>query len=308
MCESENFDLEIRIREALGTPPAADFDAWQRRHGDSLACLSPALTATQHRRRVFLIRIASATAAAAGIVAVAVWGFSSDKRTFAQTINTIEKAETITWTITWYDRMYSTDRERTWLRVHPRWERSYLSPNKWRDVRYNSDGSVAFVDIEDASTGEVLHLNMVDKEAVLKNEPSGQFGRGGPFEGLRGILDSKPIEFAGQRQVDGVRVNVFRYVRGLPDGGTESTEFWLDEKTERLVGYCVSPGDVFFDPRTAPDRENSAEDDFSQATNAGVIVHDIVYDAQLDPSSFSMTPPEGFTVIESPQRPNITEE
>lgn len=103
-------------------------------------------------------------------------------------------------------------------------------------------------------------------------------------------------------------MNVFRHHREFPHGGGESIEIWLDAESKRLFGYCTTPGDDYFDPTTAPDRNNPAEERFSKGTIAGVINRDILFDAQLDPSLFSLTPPEGFTIVEPPQRPKINED
>jgi hypothetical protein len=308
MSDLEGSDIEVKLRIGLGSPPVADFEAWQSRHGDAVAYLNPIVTAMYRRRRLFLVRFASAAAAAVIIVAAAIWVCVPQERTFAQTINAINRAATISWKIEWFDRLVSVDGKRTWLRAAPRWERSYLSPGRWRDVRYDQDGAIASVDIEDTGTGKVLHLNMKKKEAMLKNEPSGQFGPGRPFDGIAKILESKPIVFAGQRDVDGVKINVFRHHQEFPQGGGQSIEIWLDAESKRLVGYCTTPGDDYFDPTTAPDRDNPAEDRFSKGTIAGSINRDIVFDAQLDPSLFSLTPPEGFTVVVPPQRPKVTED
>jgi outer membrane lipoprotein-sorting protein len=308
MNELPDSKLDEQLRTAMGPAPTADFDAWRSRHGDALAHLNPVVTAMYHRRRQLLVRLASAALAAAIIAPVAMWVFVPQEPTFAQTINAINKAESISWTIAWYDRITSEDGNRTWLRKAPRWERSYLAPSRWRDVRYDEDGTIASVDIEDATAGKVLHLDMKKKEAMLKNEPSGQFGPGKPFEGIANILESKPIEFAGQREVDGVKVNVFRHQREVQHGGREGTEIWLDAESKRLVGYCNTPGNDFFDPATTPDRDNPPEERFSKGTIAGVIHRDIVFDAQLDPALFSLTPPEGFTIVEPPERPTITED
>ncbi len=308
MNERDDSSFEARLRNGLGTPPAADFEAWRRRHGDAVAYLNPVVTATYRRRRLLLVRVASGAAAAAIIAAAATWAFVSQQRTFAQTIDAISQAEAITWTISFYERMYSVDGSRTWLRAVPRRERSYLAPSMWRDVRYDEDGAIVSVDIEDAAVGKVLRLNMKTREAMLKNEPSGQFGDGKPFGGIAKILQTKSIEFAGQRTVDGVHVNAFRHHRKFPHGDSESIEIWLDRETKQLVGYCTTPGDDFFDPSTAPDRDNPPEEHFSIGTIAGSIDHHIVLNAQLDRSLFSLTPPEGFTIVEPPARPKITEE
>ena len=75
-----------------------------------------------------------------------------------------------------------------------------------------------------------------------------------------------------------------------------------------MFGYCTTPGNDYFDPTTAPDRDNPAEERFSKGTIAGVINREIVFDAQLDPALFSLKPPEGFTIVEPPQRPKVNED
>ena len=263
------------------------------------------------RRRRFIVRIASAAAAAVLFIAAATWLLGPQQPSFAKTVDAINKAETITCTITWYNRMVSQDGKRTWLVKLPRWERSYLAPARFRDVHYDEHGNLAWVDIEDAAAGKVLHLDMKAKTAMLKNERSGQFGDGSggnPFAGIAKVLEREPIEYVGQRDVNGSKVNVFRHRKELLDGAHETTDYWLDAKTKQLVGYCNTDGTEPFDPATAPDRDNPPEARISKGTIAGVITGDIVIDAQLDPKLFSLTPPDGFTIVEAKARPKVTEE
>ena len=157
-------------------------------------------------------------------------------------------------------------------------------------------------------TSDVLTLNMQQRTATLTKAPSGQFGKGLPFEHVATILKNEPLEFFGQQNADGVKTNVFRHVRELSHGRGESMEIWLDAESKRLVKYCTTPGNDYFDPQTAPDRHNVAEAQFSKGTIAGVIHRDIAFDAQLDPSLFSLTPPTGFVIVDPPQRVKVTEE
>lgn len=308
MNQLSDSQLEGTLHKALGTPAAADFDAWLSREGDAVAYLNPIVAATYHRRRRLLVRIVSGAAAAAIFVAVATWFLTPQGSTFAQTINVINKAETITWTIAWYDRMVSHDGKRTWLEKHPRWERSYLAPRTYRDVRYDDDGNISSIDIEDAAAGKVLHLDMKKKTAMVTDKPSGQFGPGNPFGTIVNDLDRASIEYVGRRDIHGVTVNVFRYRKDFPHGGHEIRDIWLDVKTKRLVGYCTTSDDEPFDPATARDRDNPPEPRFSKGTIAGVINSDIVFDAQLDPKLFSLNPPDGFKIIPPKVWPKITEE
>ncbi len=65
---------------------------------------------------------------------------------------------------------------------------------------------------------------------------------------------------------------------------------------------------MYFDPKTAPDRDAVAEEKFSKGTIAVSINRDIVLDAQLDPSLFSLTPPSGFEIVNPPPRVVVTED
>ena len=309
MNEQQELILDNDLRLALGAPAEPDFATWQQSHAEAIVYLNPVVTATYQRRRRMLVRIASGLAAAAIFVAVTGWFLVPQGPTLAQTVNTINKAETITWTITFYTRYWSKDGKRSWLKKEPRWERSYLAPGRMRDVKFDDDGRVAFVDIEDVAAGKVLHLDMKKKTAMLKNEPSGQFGPGGnPFAGVAKVLAGNSIEFVGPREVEEVEVNVFRHRAEFRQGGLEINDFWLDAKTKQLVGYVSTSEDKPFDPATDHDRDNQPEKKFSKGTIAGMIQSDIVFDAQLDPKLFSLTPPEGFTIVESKPRPNVTEE
>jgi outer membrane lipoprotein-sorting protein len=318
MNELQDSILDEQVRKALGTPSAADFDAWRNRHGDAIAYLNPVVTAMYEHRRRTLIGIASTAVAAAILVGVGSWLLVPREPAFAQAVQTIKKAVTVSWTITWYNRMTSEDGKRTWLRKLPRWERAWMAPSRYRDTKYDEDGNIATVDIEDLGTGTVLHLDMKKKTAMLENKsvqpvPSGY--QTNPFVGIAKTLESEPIEFVGQRDINGVQVNAFRHHKEFPQGASENMEIWLDAKSKQLVGYSTASWFVgyhgskndFFDPASAPDRNNPAEQKFKKGQIAGTITGDIVFDAQLDPELFSMTPPDGFTIVEPKPRPKVTE-
>lgn len=308
MTEQTDLEIEARLRRCFSEPPQPDFETWLDNHRESVAHLNPNVTGIYVRRRNAYLRLASALVAAAVILVACLWFFTPQKHAFAKTFEAIQQAKTISWSIVWYDRLYSVDGQRSWLRRGPRWERSYLAPNKWRDVRYADDGTVADVTIEDTQTGEVLSLDMKKRTAMLKKEPSGQFGPGGPFEFIESIIRGESLVFVGQQTLVGRPTNVFRHHRELKDGRGESIEIWIDAKSKRLVKYCANPGSVHFSPETAPDRDSVAEEKISRGTIAGVINCDIAFDSQLDPSLFSLTPPEGFERVVPPPRVIVTEE
>jgi hypothetical protein len=107
----------------------------------------------------------------------------------------------------------------------------------------------------------------------------------------------------GQRDVNGVKANVFRSYR---EQSRTSFDVWLDVNTKRLVGFC-EPGADAFDLTTAPDRDNPAEKKLAKAELVVTIGSNIVYDAPLDRKLFALTPPEGFEVVQESPRPPVSE-
>ena len=220
----------------------------------------------------------------------------------AQAVNAINKAETLTCTMTTYMREYSEDGKRTWLRKS-RMDIAYQAPNLYRDTRYDADGNVRWVEIVDNMSNKTLQLDMKAKTATWKAHSSNQYGPGKPLAWVATALEREPIELVGQWKINGVKVNVFRFHRGYDH---TSVDIWLDVKTKRLVEFC-EPGADCFDPTTAPDRDNPPEKRISKGEIAGSVGSDIVFDAQLDRKSFSLVPPEGFQVVQEPPTPTVTE-
>lgn len=83
-------------------------------------------------------------------------------------------------------------------------------------------------------------------------------------------------------------------------------DLWIDVETKKLIGLS-DPGANAFDPETLNDRDNPAEDDFSKGTLLGSITGEIVFDADVDASLFSLTPPESFELVVDPPRVKVTE-
>ena len=108
---------------------------------------------------------------------------------------------------------------------------------------------------------------------------------------------------------------MFRASKTYPQGGRENFEILLDVKTKQLVGFTTtswftgyrSSKEEFFDPATSPDRNNPPQEKFKKGEIAGTITTDIVFDAKLDPQLFSLTPPEGFAIVDENPAPKISE-
>jgi outer membrane lipoprotein-sorting protein len=231
---------------------------------------------------------------------------TSQQELLAQTVMVIEKAETLTSTITTYARNYSEDGKRSWLGIFSRLDIAYQAPNLYRSTSYDNKGKVRTVEITDTSNNKILNLDMKLKKATWKVRPSLiHFTPASLVATLTTLLASKPVEFVGQREVDGHTVNVFRYRREqMPD--KPSWDIWLDAKTKLLVGTS-DPGSDLFDPATAPDRNNPAEKRSSRSHPVGIIMSNFVYNAPLDGKLFSLTPPEDFKIVYESPPPSVTE-
>ena len=300
MNTSADGELDHQLRESLGSPPEADFDRWRARHGDVVAYLNPIVTASYRKRRRLIVRIASGAVAAAVLLSL-VPMFVPQQVSFAEAVQAIERATTITWTSTFFERIYSKDGQRTWLRAD-RMEMAYRSPNLYRDTRYDKEGNVSSVEIVDTVSNRALRLDMKSRKATWLAEPTNQYSRGGPFSSVMNILHKKPIELVGQKELNGVRINVFRYrrkIRQVP-ANRQTVDIWLDAQSKKLV-RLYDPGADGFNPDTQADRGNPAEVEVSKRTLLGSMMGDIVLDARLDPKLFDLTPPEGFEIVVQPQ-------
>jgi hypothetical protein len=312
MNTSSDWELENRLRESLGSPPKADFERWRTRHEDVVAYLNPIVATNYRKRRRMIVRIASGAVAAVVLLSF-VPMFVSPRESFAQVVEAIERATTITWTTTFYERIYSKDGKRTWLRAD-RMEMAYRSPNLYRDTRFDKDGNVSSVEIVDTLSNRALRLDMKSRKATWLAEPTNQYGPRGPFGSVMDILQNKPIELVGQKQLDGAKANVFRYRRENsplvnPTNSFDprkSVDIWLNAKTKELV-RLYDPGADCFDAETDPDRDNPAEADDSKGILLGSMKGDIVLDARLDPKLFDLTPPEGLEIVVQPPKPTVTE-
>ncbi|MGO9114888.1 MAG: LolA family protein [Thermoguttaceae bacterium] len=297
MNKSQDWDLDEQLRKAVGSPETTDFEGWRKRHGEALAYLNPVVTELYHRRRRIVMRTASAAVAVVIFLAVAFLLSLPQKESFALAVQAIDKAETVTYTMTTYSREYSEDGKRTWLRKFPRMDMAYKAPDLYRVTSYDREGNVHSVSIVDKLSNKTLNLDIKSKKATFKPEPPNtQLGRGNPIGWIAHTLESDPIEFVGQREAGGVKVNVFRSYRTFSH---TSFDIWLDARTKHVVEVC-EPGADCFDLATAVDRDNPAEKRFSKGELAVTIISDIVFDAPLDAKLFSLTPPEGFTVVQEP--------
>jgi outer membrane lipoprotein-sorting protein len=258
------------------------------------------------RRRKLVFKIVGAAAAAVLFIVGLSWLIGSQQPSFAETVKALTEAKSITWTRTTYERFRSRDGKKTWLKSRTS-KFAYLSPGYVRFTEYDDNGNEESVTTIDTTTGKFLVLDVKNKktDAHLRL----QFGPSpdGPFGNIANLLKTKPVEFVGQRQVDGRTANVFRFHREDPRVRHETFDIWIDAETKQYLGTCDHSSDVF-DPETAPDRNNPPQKRFGTATIAGSMDHEINYNAKLDPSLFSLTPPADYQVVETPTPARVTEQ
>ena len=71
--------------------------------------------------------------------------------------------------------------------------------------------------------------------------------------------------------------------------------------------HFIRPCADIYDPDNDPANKMAPEEKSSITTSPGGVEGDIVYDAKLDDSLFSLQPPEGYAVEHSQPRPRVTE-
>ncbi len=306
-------ELAAALSEAFPPPPKADFDTWQRQHAETVAFLNPQRVNTLSRRR----RITSRTAvfAATAALLVCVWLGTSHfanhgpgDAAFAQTLEQITKAKTVTWKTTHYEHSTSKDGKRTWLLAHTT-SHAYKSPGLWHAAPLDKnfgEGGLTLIEVEDYASGASLYLDPTKKRAILhKFKPFDVFR--GPFDGFREELEKPSLQWIEKRKTATAEVNVFRYA--FKDDANKrdwSYDFWIDANTKQLVEVHV-PGADIYDPENDPLRNNPPEKAWSERSSMGEVFHDIVFDARVDDSLFRLEPPEGYAV-ESHGRRHVTEQ
>ncbi len=233
---------------------------------------------------------------------------------FAQTIPGVDGPKTITWTTTYYSRVTIADGKRTWLQEERRLH-AYRHPGQYRESFLDKAGQPKRIEITDAQTGRTLVLDQTGKKAVLK-AAFGHPDLRGPFawvgEALRDrlvakVLRVKSLSLQGTREIDGIRANVVRaMIEESEDHKPNRRDFLFDQKSKRLVAiYITNEND--FDPETAPERKQAAEEKSSMWRPIASWEHEIVLDPKLDAADFRLDPPAGFA-YQAIAKPTIAED
>lgn len=262
------------------------------------------------RRRKIVTRVP--ILAAAAVVVVCVWlgilrwtADTPQRAAFAETLEQLHKATTVTWKTTFYWHITSKDGGSTWLSTETR-PKAYKAPGHYRDTSLDEKGQIHSVEITDVARRKRLQVFPETREATL-SEPvfSSVRDHKGPFHWVQKELEDANLQWVERRKTKSGEVNIFRHAfRDQVNGRDWSYDFWIDQKTKRLVEVHVPGADVY-DPEKDPARNTPPGKRWS-GTVPGCVEHDIVFDANLDDSLFSMEPPPGYAV-KTERRGQVTE-
>ncbi len=217
------------------------------------------------RRSPMFRRIAVLVSATAGVIAIAgmfmLFG-SSTQLTFAQVAEQIAKTRSVTCKQT--VSIPGKPAETTHIAI--------LADGLFRADMPNGDYTV-----QNMMNGQALCVSPLKKKAIV------MLGLGMPsinlYEMVRNIVSEKS-ERLPDETIDGRKTNVFRVeadenIRKQARGPMPPMKVWVDPETKLPI-------------RMAPIAANKEKSD--------VVIYDIVFDEPLDPSRFSLKPPEGYTV------------
>jgi hypothetical protein len=221
-------------------------------------------------------------------------------------MNRTLESNSISWKETFYEHLTSKDGKRTWRASHTK-ELTYRTPGLFRTTSFDDQGQIRGATIRDAIKNRKLSLDFLAKRALISEEPKLSYPPAGPFAGLKESLDAPNLQWVETRETPVGRVNVFRHTfEDRANGRNWSYDFWIAQLTKRLVALHI-PGRDIYDPDSDPFRLNAPEMEWSYLSAIGSAQHDIVFDANLDESLFSLEPPSDFAVERQAPPPQVTE-
>jgi hypothetical protein len=305
-----DFDARPRVEELQGVlrtavdairavpPPDTDCDAWQGQSFTRMADSAPPAAAVLPGKRKVLWQLVALVAGVAALIAVCfgTWNFTSHSpstNAFAETIAQIQQAKTITWKATDYKHATSRDGKRTWM-VTETASHAFQPPSLWR---YADDD---FISVEDRVQGKSTTLWLKKKQAVIKTrQPIAMNQAVGPFQQFQKMLQDGNLQWLETRTLPaGDVVNVFRNTERDEDNKCDRCyDLWIDARTKRLVEINLhGPRGQLYDPQRDPIRDNPPGNDASSWPLMGCVWHDIVFDAKVDNSLFTLNPPADYSL------------
>ncbi|NIP23804.1 MAG: hypothetical protein GWN67_01265 [Phycisphaerae bacterium] len=312
----DNNLLDEALTEAIGSEEQKpDFEKWKQQHPEAVEMLISRIDGRSSAptlplyigRKIMKSPITKLAVAAAIIIAVLICinqFYGDHSNVFAQVLEQIEKAETITWKVTYYLQVTSKDGKRTWIETETR-HQAYKAPGLYRDVHSDENGQITYWTITDAINMKELSVDPEEKRATVR-ELAFARSPSGPFNWQKEEMQKRSLEWVGTAETETGEANIFRAsFRDKTSNEDWSYDFWIDVKTKQLVAVQV-PGTDIYDPEKDPARMNPPHKDWYYKRPICHIQHDIIYNAVLDESLFSLKPPEGYTVkVEG--RPHVTE-
>jgi hypothetical protein len=314
--DSDNLFDEL-IHRALGRDNVPfDFQAWKEKRTHEIIEFQsegrnhksePMALAARRGNMTRTLRIAAAAAIFIGVcLDLPHLGHrSSQSGAFAQTLEQIEKAASVSWKITFYDEVTSKDGKRTWIATETR-EHAYKVPGLYRDVSFDPSGQIHHWTVTDTINMKEIGVNPNNRIATIRELATATQDRRGPFAWVMEELKKQDLQWVATRQTPAGPVNVFR--RSFWDESSNapwSYDFWIDAQSKRLVALYV-PGADIYDPETDPARSRSPEEAWSAMRIMCSAQYDIDFAAVMDESLFSFEPPAGYA-IDTEQRAQVTE-
>ena len=246
--DREPDSLDRLLAEARWPEPRPEAIGRLRDQWQSLMANAQPINALANRRK--MMRRALIFAAAATVL-VCVWlgvsRFASDgpdATAFAQALEQIEKAKGVTWKWTVYEHVMSKDEKKTWVRTETQ-QKAYKAPGLYRETFLDEKGQVREVQITDAMHKKQLNMFPRTKEATL-SEIVTDWGSSGPFDWVEKELEDNNLQWVGTRMTASGEVNIFRHAfRNQANGKDWSYDFWIDQKTKRLVEVHTPGADIY---------------------------------------------------------------
>jgi hypothetical protein len=226
---------------------------------------------------------------------------------YAQVLEQVEKAKTMTWKETYYVQSISKDGQRKWIDIQTR-QCAYKSPGLYRIV-YDATihGQVRHEVVVDTINLKKLTLNVDGKQAILSEIAFPIYDPRGPFTWQEEYIKGHDLEWVGSREVKSGEVNLFRSsFRDRANNEDWSYDFWIDVGNKKLVSVQI-PGANIYDPEKDPTFNNTPEKDWCIKEPLCTIMHDIKLDVKLDESLFRFEVPQDYT-IQTEQREQVPEE
>ncbi len=237
--------LDRLIRAAIGRDGLPfDFEHWKREHQQQVDAFRAEARPPHSPGTILIGRRATMTRtlkiAVAALVFIGVClgvpylGHHRDRGTaFAQLVEQIEKAKTITWKLTFYNHVISKDGQRTWVESETR-EMAYKAPGLYREILHPTmHGGTERVCITDAVSLRDLNMVPGEKRATLRDLAVSTFSARGPFTWIMEEMNKPDLQWVGKRTTAAGEINIFR--RAFKNDGDHepwSYDFWIDAKTK----------------------------------------------------------------------------